>query len=185
MRGKPLMPCSQRKARLLLKEEKAKIIGYKPFTIQLTTPTGETTQEVHLGVDTGAKHIGIAATSDNKVLIKGEIELRDGIHESMISRSTLRRNRRNRNLRHRPTRYLNRKRKDRWLPPTVQSKLDATFMWIDKFSKLLPNPILHIEVGKFDTQKMINPDITELIVLESTPIERSLQISASKSAATS
>ena len=33
-------------------------------------------------------------------------------------------------------------------------------MWIDKFSKLLPNPILHIEVGKFDTQKMINPDIT-------------------------
>ena len=160
MRGEPLMPCSQRKARLLLKKGKAKIIGYKPFMIQLTTPTGETTQEVHLGVDTGAKYIGIAATSGNKVLVKGEIELRDGIHESMILRSTLRRNRRNRNLRHRPTRYLNRKRKYRWLPPTVQSKLDATFMWIDKFSKLLSNPILHIEVGKFDTQKMINPDIT-------------------------
>lgn len=160
MRGEPLMPCSQRKARLLLKEGKTKIIDYKPFTIQLLQATGETTQEVHLGVDTGAKHIGIAATSEDKVLIKGEIELRDGIHESMISRSMLRRNRRNRNLRHRPTRYLNRKRKDRWLPPTVQSKLDATFMWIDKFSKLLPNPILHIEVGKFDTQKMINPDIT-------------------------
>lgn len=160
MRGEPLMPCSQRKARLLLKEGKTKIINYKPFTIQLLQATGETTQEVHLGVDTGAKHIGIAATSEDKVLIKGEIELRDGIHESMISRSMLRRNRRNRNLRHRPTRYLNRKRKDRWLPPTVQSKLDATFMWIDKFSKLLPNPILHIEVGKFDTQKMINPDIT-------------------------
>lgn len=160
MRGEPLMPCSQRKARLLLKEGKTKIIDYKPFTIQLLQATGETKQEVHLGVDTGAKHIGIAATSEDKVLIKGEIELRDGIHESMISRSMLRRNRRNRNLRHRPTRYLNRKRKDRWLPPTVQSKLDATFMWIDKFSKLLPNPILHIEVGKFDTQKMINPDIT-------------------------
>ena len=60
MRGEPLMPCSQRKARLLLKEGKAKIIGYKPFTIQLLQATGETTQEVHLGVDTGAKHIGIA-----------------------------------------------------------------------------------------------------------------------------
>ena len=34
-RGEALMPCSQRKARLLLKEGKAKIIGYKPFTIQL------------------------------------------------------------------------------------------------------------------------------------------------------
>ena len=39
------------------------------------------------------------------------------------------------------------------------SKLDATFMWIDKFCNLLPSPILHIEVGKFDIQKMMNPDI--------------------------
>ena len=153
------MPCSQRKARLLLKEGKAKIIDYKPFTIQLTTPTGETTQEVHLGVDTGAKHIGIAATSGNKVLLKGEIELRDGVHEAMVSRSLLRRTRRVRKLRHRKDRFLNRKRIKGWLPPTVQSKLNATFMWIDKFESLLPNPILHIEVGKFDTQKMINPDI--------------------------
>ena len=63
------MPCSQRKARLLLKEGKAKIIGYKPFTIQLLQATGETTQEVHLGVDTGAKYIGIAAKSVGKFLV--------------------------------------------------------------------------------------------------------------------
>ena len=35
------MPCSQRKARLLLQERKAKIIDYKPFTIQLLQATGE------------------------------------------------------------------------------------------------------------------------------------------------
>ena len=40
------MPCSQRKARLLLNEDKARIIGYKPFTIQLKIPTGESMQEV-------------------------------------------------------------------------------------------------------------------------------------------
>lgn len=160
MRGESLMPCSQRKARLLLKEGKAKIIGYKPFTIQLTTPTGESTQEVHIGVDTGAKHIGIAAISEDKVLIKGEIELRDDIHKNMMVRHQARRDRRNRKTRYRKDRFLNRKRKDGWLPPTVQSKLDATFMWIDRFDSLLPNSILHIEVGKFDTQKMINPDIT-------------------------
>ncbi|MBP3040353.1 RRXRR domain-containing protein, partial [Bacillaceae bacterium Marseille-Q3522] len=34
-RGEPLMPCSPRKARLLLKNKQAKIIGYQPFTIQL------------------------------------------------------------------------------------------------------------------------------------------------------
>lgn len=154
------MPCYQRKARLLLREGRAKIVGYKPFTIQLLQATGEATQEVHLGVDTGAKHIGIAATSGNKVLVKGEIELRDDIHKNMQTRKVLRRNRRTRKLRYRESRFLNRKRKDGWIPPTVQSKLDATFMWIDKFESLLPNPILHIEVGKFDTQKMMNPDIT-------------------------
>lgn len=153
------MPCTQRKARILLKENKAKIIRYQPFTIQLTVPTGESTQEVHLGVDTGAKHIGIAATSGNKVLVKGEIELRDDIHKNMQTRFALRRDRRNRNTRYREVRFLNRKRRDGWLPPTIQSKLDAIFMWIDRFCDLLPNPILHIEVGKFDIQKMINPDI--------------------------
>lgn len=154
------MPCSQRKARLLLKEEKAKIIDYKPFTIQLLQATGETMQEVHLGIDTGAKHIGIAATSENKVLAKGEIELRDNIHKNMEVRARCRRDRRNRNTRYRQARFLNRKRIEGWLPPTVQSKLDATFKWIDKFESLLPNPILHIEVGKFDVQKMMNPNIT-------------------------
>ena len=33
--GKPLMPCKPRKARLLLKANKAKIIKRYPFTIQL------------------------------------------------------------------------------------------------------------------------------------------------------
>lgn len=78
-RGKPLMPCSPKKARLLLKQNKATIEKYKPFTIRLKYATGETTQEVNVGVDTGAKHIGIAVTSENKVIDKGEIELRDDI----------------------------------------------------------------------------------------------------------
>ena len=160
MRGESLMPCSQRKARLLLKEGKAKIVGYKPFTIQLLHATGETIQEVHFGVDTGARHIGIAATSSNKVLVKGEIELRDDVHENMVNRSRARKLRRNKKTRYRKAKLLNRNRQEGWLPPTVQSKLDATFMWIDKFSKLLPCPILHIEVGKFDIHRMINPDIT-------------------------
>lgn len=125
MRGESLMPCSQRKARLLLKEGKAKIVGYKPFTIQLLHATGETIQEVHLGVDTGARHIGIAATSSNKVLVKGEIELRDDVHENMINRSRARKLRRNRKTRYRKAKFLNRKRRDGWLPPTVQNKEQA------------------------------------------------------------
>ena len=63
MRGEPLMPCNQRKARILLKEGKAVINKYNPFTIQLAYATGETKQDCHIGVDTGGKHSGIAITS--------------------------------------------------------------------------------------------------------------------------
>ena len=154
------MPCSNKKARLLLKEGKAKIYQYNPFTIQLTVPTGESKQKVSVGVDTGAVHIGIAITAENKVLVKGEIELRDGIHKVMESRAALRRTRRVRNTRYRQARFLNRKHNmDKWLPPTIQSKIEATFRWIDAFCSLVPNPELHIEVGKFDPHKMINPNI--------------------------
>ena len=45
MRGKELMPCSNRKARLLLKDGKAKIYQYDPFTIQLCYPCREYVQK--------------------------------------------------------------------------------------------------------------------------------------------
>ncbi len=156
------MPCSQRKARILLKQNKAKIYKYTPFTIQLNYITGETVQECRIGIDTGAKNIGFAVTSGNKVLIKGEIELRQDIKENITARKTFRRSRRNRKTRYRKARFLNRtvsKRKG-WLPPSIESRIQNTFNWIDKFCKLLPKCKLIIETGKFDIQKIINPNIS-------------------------
>lgn len=101
MRGEPLMPCSQRKARLLLKSNKAVIYKYNPFTIQLTYATGETKQECHIGIDTGSKHIGIAITSEDKVLFKGEVELRQDVKSNLDTKRIYRRNRRNRKTRYR------------------------------------------------------------------------------------
>ena len=159
MRGEPLMPCKPQKARKLLKAKKAKIISYKPFTIQLTIATGETTQDVDIGVDTGSSHIGICIRSNDKVLAKGEITLRNDVKSLLDIRRTLRRSRRNRKTRYRQSRFLNRKKHGGWLPPSIQSKINNEFMWIDRFCSLVPNPRLHIEVGKFDVAKMINPDI--------------------------
>lgn len=160
MRGKPLMPCTQRKARILLKEGKAIIKKYNPFTIQLTYATGETKQDCHIGVDTGAKHIGIAITSGDKIFYKAEVELRQDVSSNLDSKRIYRRSRRNRKTRYRKKRFLNRKRTDGWLPPSLQNRIDHTFRWIDKFSNCLPNPKIHIEVGKFDTARMINPNIS-------------------------
>lgn len=159
MRGQPLMPCKPQKARKLLKAGKAKIVSYKPFTIQLTIATGETKQDVDIGVDTGSSHIGICIRSNDKVLAKGEITLRNDVKSLLDTRRLLRRNRRSRKTRYRQSRFLNRKKPDGWLPPSIQSKINNEFMWIDRFCSLVPNPKLHIEVGKFDIAKMINPDI--------------------------
>jgi hypothetical protein len=155
------MPCKPSKARKLLRDNKAKIVSYKPFTIQLLYGSSGYKQDINLGIDLGAKHVGVAITTEDKVLAKGEIELRDDISSLLETRKIYRRSRRYRKTRYRKPRFLNRAKSKRkgWLPPSIQSRIDNTFMWIDRFCNLLPNPNLIIEVGKFDVQKMINPDI--------------------------
>lgn len=157
--GESLMPCSPRKARLLLKNKKAKIISRKPFAIQLLYGSSGYKQEVKVGIDLGAKYTGIAIVSQDRVLIKGEIELRQDVKALLLLRSIYRSSRRNRKTRYRKKRFNNRTKPKGWLPPSILSRIGNTFRWIDKFCNLVPAPILAIEVGKFDMQKMINPDI--------------------------
>ena len=52
--GVPLMPCQPRKARLLLKEGKAKVVKMVPFTLQLLYGSSGYTQQVFLGIDAGS-----------------------------------------------------------------------------------------------------------------------------------
>lgn len=157
--GEALMPCKQSKARKLLKEGNAKIVKYNPFTIQLLYGSSGYKQETNIGIDLGSKYVGVAIQSQNKIIIKGEIELRHDIKSNLETRKIYRKSRRNRKTRYRQARFLNKKKKEGWLPPSIQSRIDNTFFWIDKFCSLLPDPKLNIEVGKFDVQKMMNPDI--------------------------
>ncbi|MBZ5750786.1 RNA-guided endonuclease IscB [Metabacillus rhizolycopersici] len=157
--GKALMPCKPRKARLLLKQKKAKIVSYQPFTIQLLYGSSGYKQPINVGVDLGAKHTGIAVTTNDKVLAKGEVEVRQDVKSLLETRRIYRRSRRNRKCRYRKPRFGNRKRHENWLPPSIQCRLDNTFHWIDTFLSLVSNPLLTIEVGKFDIQKMMNPEI--------------------------
>ncbi|WP_241679608.1 RRXRR domain-containing protein [Parasutterella excrementihominis] len=92
-RGKPLMPCSPAKARLLLKEKKAIVKRRTPFTIQLTIATGETKQPVSLGVDAGYKHVGLSASTEKAELYASEVELRQDITDLLSARRALRQSR--------------------------------------------------------------------------------------------
>ena len=161
--GKPLMPCKPRKARLLLKANKAKIIKRYPFTIQLLYGSTGYKQDISLGVDTGQRHIGFAVTSKDKVLYQSEVELRQDTHKLLYKRKIYRRSRRSRKTRYRKARFLNRiskKRDKSWLPPSVSQKVTHNINWIKRYLNVLPKLSLHIEIGKFDMAKMINPNIS-------------------------
>ena len=67
--GQPLMPTSRhRKVRKLLNSHLAKVAKRCPFTIQLLYQSTKETQPVSLGVDAGSRHIGLAATTEQKVV---------------------------------------------------------------------------------------------------------------------
>ena len=75
-RGKPLMPCSARRARILLKKGEAHVIKTNPFfVIQLKKATGETVQKCSLGIDSGSKYVGFSVITDKKEILCGELEL--------------------------------------------------------------------------------------------------------------
>src|SRR5713226_10501793 len=99
--GQPLMPCQPRKARVLLKEGKAKVVKMAPFTLQLLYGSSGYKQEVSLGVDAGTQHIGLSATTEQRVLFEAEVVPRNEIQELLATRRQYRRARRNRKTRYR------------------------------------------------------------------------------------
>ena len=158
--GKPLMPCKEAKARKLLKENKAKIYKKEPFTIQLLFVCENQTQDITLGVDAGSKHIGLSATTKEKELYAADIELRNDIVDLLSTRRQNRRTRRNR-LRYRKPRFNNRvhSKKNGWLAPSVEQKIQTHFKVVEDIHKLLPITKIVVETASFDIQKIKNPEI--------------------------
>ena len=153
--GQPLMPTSRSgKVRRLLKDKKAKVIKRCPFTIQLLYEAENNVQEITLGIDAGSKHIGVSATTKDKVLYEADIELRNDVVELLSSRRESRCARRNRKTRYRAPRFDNRvsSKKEGWLAPSVRQKIDCHLKVISDVHKILPIKKVIIEVASFDTQ---------------------------------
>ena len=151
--GNPLMPTERLgRVRRLLKEQKAIIVNYHPFTIKLTYDCPSRTQEVSLGVDAGSKHVGLSATTKKKVLFEAQLELRDDIVKKLATRREFRRTRRNRKTRYRKSRFLNRTKKKGWIAPSIKHKVWSHLWNIARIKRILPISRITIEVAQFDTQ---------------------------------
>ena len=156
----PLMPTENHaKVRVLLKQQKAKIVHRCPFTIQLLYDSTDYTQPVSLGIDAGSRHIGVSATTETKVLYEADVTLRNDIVDLLSTRREARRSRRNRKTRYRKPRFNNRTRKNGWLAPSVQQKVDTHLTVVRKVTEILPVSNITVETASFDIQKIKNPDI--------------------------
>lgn len=158
--GQPLMPTDRHgKVRRLLKSNKAIVVKRCPFTIQLMYDSTNYTQEVSLGVDAGSKHIGLSATTKDRVLFEANVRLRTDIVNNISTRRQFRKNRRSKKTRYRKARFNNRKKKEGWLAPSVKQKIDCHLTMIDKIYKILPISKIIVEVANFDIQKIKNPKV--------------------------
>ena len=161
MDGDPLDPTHPAKARILLKQKKAKVVRRLPFTIKLTYEIkNPKTQKYTLGVDTGFFKLGTAVINEkDEVVYLSEVTLRNDIKKIMTNRSQNRRMRRNRNTRYRKPRWLNRKNSikiDRY-PPTMISKFNSHVKEIQFIKSILPISIINLELAKFDNHALSNP----------------------------
>ena len=157
---KPLDMCHPAKARKLLRDGKAKIYRKEPFTIILTKIVDKPAENKYrLKIDYGSRYTGLAILKDAKVCWLGQLEHRTNIKELLDKRRGYRKRRRNANLRYRKPRFKYRTKPKGWLPPSLMSRVDNIRTFITRLIRMLPLGAISYENVKFDTQKMMNPDI--------------------------
>ena len=160
----PLSPCHPARARILIKQGKAKLISAYPFTIKLTyqveNPVFIPTRAI---LDDG-KTCGLGVTQENKThnlaLCKVEMKTRgEEISNNLKSRKTLRAQGRNhRNKKHgREGKIKIRRRKHKEYPLSIWADVEAKVNAIKHLIKIYPITEIVLEPIKLDIAKIINP----------------------------
>ncbi|QNI02506.1 RRXRR domain-containing protein [Halomonas sp. SH5A2] len=163
--NRPLMPCSEKRARLLLERGRAVVHKRYPFTLRLKDRTGGDTQPLRLKLDPGSQTTGLAvvreANDGQHVLCLFELVHRGfQIKKALQQRAAFRRRRRSANVRYRASRFDNRTKPKGWLAPSLQHRVDTVMAWVQRLNKLAPMTALDQELVRFDMQKLETPDIS-------------------------
>jgi 5-methylcytosine-specific restriction endonuclease McrA len=166
---RPLMPCSERRARLLLTRKRAAVFRRYPFTIILKDRTQHDCelQPIEVRIDPGSRVTGMAVVrkgDGNKpdaVLHLAELTHRGHrISEALKARAAFRRRRRGKRLRYRPARFSNRTKPKGWLAPSLRHRVETTMSWVNRYRRYTPVVGLVMELVRFDLQKHENPEIS-------------------------
>ena len=132
----PCLPTKPRRARQLLDQGKATVKQVVPFTIKLNRKVDQPIGEFEVGVDDGAKHVGIAVknTKTNEIVFHAQLDHRQDVSGKVEQRRELRRARRQR-LRCRPPRFNNRTRSK--IAPSIRQRKEAILRVVKDLGKRL------------------------------------------------
>ena len=162
--GAPLDPTTAARTRKLLKAGRAAIWRRYPFTIRLRdrTRAASVVHDHRLKIDPGSQTTGLAIVQEgtDRVVFAAELTHRGGqIRDRLLVRRAVRRSRRQRHTRYRPARFLNRRRPHGWLAPSLAHRALTTATWVRRLRAVCPITALSIELARFDTQALQNPEI--------------------------
>ncbi|MHB8409009.1 MAG: RNA-guided endonuclease IscB [Acidiferrobacterales bacterium] len=169
--GKPLMPCSERRARLLLARGHARVHLRTPFTIRLIDRDASSCafQKIQIKLDPGSQVTGVALvreTDKQGIAVLNLFELMHRgrqISKKLTQRSAFRGRRRSANLRYRAPRFDNRRNPEGWLAPSLQHRVDTTTSLVNRLRRLAPVTSIVQELVRFDMQAMENPEISGVV----------------------
>jgi len=154
--GKPLMPMKATRVKKFIESGKGRIRYDRKLKIHylqlLVDPSGEDTQEVHLGLDPGSTYDGISVVSFkyhhvNIELIQRPKKGKNAIKTFKARQASNRRVRRSR-LRHRRIRFDHRTSKK--LSPTIKANVDFRKWVISKLIKIYPISKIIVEDVRFN-----------------------------------
>jgi 5-methylcytosine-specific restriction endonuclease McrA len=164
--GVALMPCSEKRARLLLERNRARVHRVMPFVIRLVDRKAESCefQKLRLKLDPGSKTTGIALVreTEDEVVVLNLVELVHRgrkISEALTARRAMRRRRRG-DLRYREARFQNRTRLEGWLAPSLMHRVQSTMSMVNRIRRWAPITAISSELVRFDMQKLENPEIS-------------------------
>lgn len=150
---KPLMPCSEKRARKLLEKGDVKPYWFKgEFCIILQRkPKSTYKQDICLGIDPGSKMSALTIKSEAHTIKNVQYSAPIFVKKKVETRAKLRRDRRKRNTPYRKYRF-NRGVKNK-VPPSTKSRWLQHLNLIKYFSKVYPVTLIAFEDIKAETLK--------------------------------
>ena len=153
--GKPLMPCSPKRARKLMSKGKAIPRHLKgSFYIKLTDRSDGDVQSVVVGIDPGSKYEGYTVKSANRTYVNVNSLAANGrrIKEAMETRRNSRRARRQRKNPYRANK-MNRSRSKGWVPPSSKARWQLKLNILKWLARLYPVTDVVVEDVNVATEK--------------------------------